>query len=158
MGAEALLRREAEARGLDVALVAALIRQESSFAPRAVSRVGALGLMQLMPEVGERLAARRGFPVWDRALLFQPDVNVRLGTAHLQDLLRGYREEAHALAAYNAGAGRVARWRARPGTDDVEVFVERIPYVETRDYVRIVQRNRALYHALYPADGGLAAD
>jgi soluble lytic murein transglycosylase len=53
------------------------------------------------------------------------------------------------LAAYNAGAHRVARWRTKPGADDPELLAERIPYTETRDYVRVVQRNRALYRALY---------
>ncbi|HUR28014.1 MAG TPA: lytic transglycosylase domain-containing protein, partial [Planctomycetota bacterium] len=146
------LRAESKANGLDPVLVAALIRQESSFEPAAVSPAGALGLMQVMPNVGRLLAKGAGFPVWDVNLLEQPDVNIQLGTRHLAELMRGYSEVGHALAAYNAGQSRVTRWRAKGGADDIEVFVERIPYVETRDYVRIIERNQAMYRALYGED------
>jgi soluble lytic murein transglycosylase len=148
---EDLVRAEAQARQVDHALVAALIRQESNFEPRAVSRVGAAGLMQIMPEVGRKLATSHGFATWRDPFLRQPEVNVQLGTSHLASLLRQYKDVSHALAAYNAGSGRVARWLTKRGTEDPEVFVERIPFTETRDYVRIVQRNRAIYRALYGA-------
>jgi soluble lytic murein transglycosylase len=153
---EDLVRAEAQARQVDPALVAALIRQESNFEPRAVSRVGAAGLMQIMPELGRRLATSHGFTSWKDPLLRQPEVNVQLGTAHLASLLRQYSDVSHALAAYNAGSGRAARWLMKRGTEDPEVFVERIPFTETRDYVRIVQRNRAIYGALYGASPGVA--
>jgi soluble lytic murein transglycosylase len=91
------------------------------------------------------------FPSWDPVLLYQPDVNVRLGAAHLAGVLRQYPAPAYALADYNAGRSRVVRWRQKPGADDPELFTERIPFVETRDYVRIVLRNRELYAALYPS-------
>ena len=142
---------EAAANTVDHALVAALIRQESGFHPRATSPVGARGLMQIMPDVGRQLAQNLGFSAWDAELLYQPDVSLHLGTSHLADLLRGYPDIPRALAAYNAGGSRVERWSTRRGAADPEVFVERIPFVETRDYVRIVQRNRELYRALYPA-------
>jgi soluble lytic murein transglycosylase len=153
---EDLVRAEAQARRVDHALVAALIRQESSFEPRAISRAGAAGLMQIMPEVGRKLAASHGFTAWRDPFLRQPEVNVQLGTAHLANLLRQYRDVTHALAAYNAGSGRVARWLTKRGAYDPEVFVERIPFTETRDYVRIVERNRALYRALYDGADGAA--
>ena len=148
---ESTLVAEARRRDLDRALVAALIRQESSFEPRATSPVGARGLMQLMPRVGEQIARTARFPVWDPALLYDPDVNMRLGTAHLAGLLKRDDEATlvRSLAAYNAGGSRVRRWNARAGVSDPEVFIERIPYVETRDYVRIVLRNRELYRSLY---------
>jgi soluble lytic murein transglycosylase-like protein/AraC-like DNA-binding protein len=144
-----LVRTEAESRRVDYTLVAALIRQESSFDPRAVSRVGAAGLMQIMPEVGRKLAASHGLRGWRDPLLRHPELNLQLGTAHLANLVRQYRDVTHALAAYNAGSGRVARWLTKRGAEDPEVFVERIPFAETRDYVRIVERNRAIYRALY---------
>jgi soluble lytic murein transglycosylase len=153
---EDLVRAEAQTRQVDDALVAALIRQESNFEPRAVSRVGAAGLMQIMPELGRKLATSHGFTSWKDPLLRQPEVNVQLGTAHLASLLRQYKDVSHALAAYNAGSGRVARWLTKRGTEDPEVFVERIPFTETRDYVRIVQRNRAIYRALYGASTSVA--
>ena len=105
--------------------------------------------MQVMPDVGRTLARSLDFPLWDPVLLYQADVNAKLGTRHLADLFRQYDQLPHILAAYNAGGSRVQRWRTKAGVEDPEMFTERIPYVETRDYVRIVLRNRDLYRALY---------
>ena len=143
------LTESSRSAGLDPALVAGLIRQESTWNPDAVSPVGARGLMQLMPPVGASLASARGYPVWDAVLLFDPDVSMQLGTRHLASSLRGNDDPTRALAAYNAGASRVTRWSRRPGASDPEQFAEWIPFVETRDYVRAVVRNRAVYAGLY---------
>ena len=143
------LKESSRAMGLDPALVAGLIRQESTWNPDAVSPVGARGLMQLMPPVGASLASSRGYPVWNPVLLFDPDVSMQLGTRHLASSLRGQDDPTRALAAYNAGASGVTRWSRRPGASDPEQFAEWISFVETRDYVRAVVRNRAVYQALY---------
>jgi soluble lytic murein transglycosylase len=137
----------ARTAGLDPTLVAALVKQESNFTADAVSTAGARGLMQVMPDVGRALW--RGPGAWNPALLFRPEVNIALGTRHLADALRGWPDPAYALAAYNAGGTRVRRWRRLRGGDDAELFVERIPFVETRDYARIVLRNREFYRTLY---------
>ena len=150
---EGALTREAERHRLDPALVAALIRQESSFEARATSRVGARGLMQIMPAVGRQLASAEDYHTWDAELLYQPDVSLELGMVHLAGLLSGYAHVSHALAAYNAGSSRAKRWLEKAGTQDPEVFIERIPYRETRDYVRIILRNRELYRSMYGAKG-----
>lgn len=105
--------------------------------------------MQIMPAVGRQLASGEDYHMWDAELLYQPDVSLELGTTHLAGLLSGYTHVSHALAAYNAGSSRAKRWLEKAGTDDPEVFVERIPFRETRDYVRIILRNRELYHSLY---------
>lgn len=139
---------EARAHDLDPALVAAIIRQESGFNPRATSSAGARGLMQMMPRVGRAIARSLRLPEWRAELLYQPDLNLQLGVRHLDAFVSRY-EPAYALAAYNAGESRVVRWMRRRGARDPELFVERIPFVETRDYVRIVMRNRAMYRALY---------
>jgi soluble lytic murein transglycosylase len=143
------LTRQARARAIDPALVAAIIRQESSFNPHAVSVAGARGLMQVMPSVGQQVARSLGYPLWDPGLLFDPDANLELGVAHLASSIRQYDDIPRVLAAYNAGGSRVKRWDAKAGTDDPEIFAERISFTETRDYVRIVQRNIELYRALY---------
>jgi soluble lytic murein transglycosylase len=145
---DALLAEAVEHR-LDVSLVAALIRQESNFNPGATSPAGARGLAQVMPELGERLARDLAYPVWDPILLYQPDVSIQLGAVHLGELFTRYDQRAHILAAYNAGTSRVERWSKRIGVEDPEVFAERISFVETRDYVRIIQRNEDIYRALY---------
>ena len=145
---EALLAETAEQR-IDPSFVAALIRQESMFNPAATSAVGARGLMQVMPDLAGRLAGSLGYPVWDPVLLYQPDVSLQLGSYHLQELVSRYDRGVEVLAAYNAGASRVERWVRRGGVADPEVFAERIPFVETRGYVRVIQRNQELYRALY---------
>jgi soluble lytic murein transglycosylase len=145
---DALLAEAAE-QGLDPSFVAALIRQESMFNPSATSPAGARGLMQVMPDLGGKLAGSLGYPVWDPVLLYQPDVSLQLGSYHLQELAVRYTEPSHILAAYNAGASRVERWAKRTGVDDPEVFAERIPFVETRGYVRVIYRNQELYRSLY---------
>ena len=143
------LAASSRANGLDPALVAGLIRQESSFNPKATSPVGARGLMQVMPDVGRGLARSRGIASFDAERLYEPALNIQLGTAHLAGLFRGNRETVQALAAYNAGESRVTKWLKKTGSGDPELFTERIPFVETRDYVRSVVRNRAFYKALY---------
>lgn len=153
---------EARGRGLDPYLVAGLIRQESGFNPEARSGPGAIGLMQIMPGTGRTLARGANIAAFEPALLERPDVNVRLGTAFVAELLRqADGNVAEMLAAYNAGPARLARWRRYPEAKDPELFAERIPYEETSDYVRIVQANARIYAALYPglaggADAGVA--
>ncbi len=143
---------------VDPWLVAALIKQESGFQPHATSAAGARGLMQMMPDAGVAAARRVGHPNLDPALLWQPDLNLALGTRHFAAEMARYPELERALAAYNAGGSRVTRWSATPldGTPtgagrlaDVELWVERIPYAETRGYIRNITVNESMYRALY---------
>jgi soluble lytic murein transglycosylase len=149
------IARTAQVRKLDPALVAGLVRQESSFNPRAISVANARGLMQLLPPVGAELSRSLRFPVWHQALLFDPDANLQLGTTHLASYVAQYGALPRVLAAYNAGGSRVARWSTKSGMNDPELFAERIPFVETRDYVRIVQRNAQVYRTLWGEELGL---
>lgn len=144
-----LVEAEARRRGVDPFLAAGLIRQESWFNPVAVSPAGAVGLMQVMPETGRMLARREGIAGFEPGMLRDPRTNVRLGMRFLADQLRRYPTLTDAFAAYNAGPGRVARWRSFPEHRDEDLFVERIPFQETRDYVKKVRLNRHLYRALY---------
>lgn len=143
------LTRNAKENRLDPALVAGLIRQESNFNPRALSVAGARGLMQVLPSVGEEVSHSLHYPVWSPSLLFDADASLQLGTAHLAAFSKQYGPLPRVLAAYNAGGSRVTRWVNKAGMDDPELFAERVPFAETRDYVRIVQRNAELYRALY---------
>jgi soluble lytic murein transglycosylase len=144
------LERNAAANKLKPALVAGLIRQESSFNPHAVSVANARGLMQVLPSVGAEIAKSMRYPVWSPSLLFDADVNLQLGMAHLAAATRQYDDVVKVLAAYNAGDGRVQRWSKKSSASkDPEIFAEQIPFVETRDYVRIVQRNAEMYRVLY---------
>ncbi len=150
LSARDVLEDEARRLNLPPLLVAGLIRQESGFDPGARSRADARGLMQVLPNVGAQYARRERLPEWDPVLLYQPDVNLHFGLLHFaerREACGGLLESA--LAAYNAGPTPVNRWLTRGGTSDPEILIERIPYVETRDYVRRVMYNWARYEALY---------
>lgn len=148
---EQLIKRESRAHGLDPHFVAALIRQESRFNKEARSGAGAIGLMQVMPATGKQLARKAGIKRVTPETLTDPGVNVKLGTRFLADMLRTYRRADLALVAYNAGPTRASRWRSFPEFSTPELFVERIPFEETRDYVKIIMLNTAIYKALYPS-------
>jgi soluble lytic murein transglycosylase len=144
------IQRMAKERELDPYLVLALIRQESLFDARARSPAFALGLMQLLPKTAARIAGRYGMPAPSHEKLFDPEVNLTLGTQYLKDLLQRYSNNwFKAIAAYNAGETAVDRWEKEIITDDIEEFVERIPYLETRGYVKLVLRNHRIYKKLY---------
>jgi soluble lytic murein transglycosylase len=142
--------RHARANGLDPYLVAGLIRQESMFNPRARSPVGALGLMQVMPATGTSVARGLGISGFTPARLTEPPLNLRIGTKYLADQIRSHNGRlVDAIAAYNAGPHRVTRWKQFPEYRDPEIFIERIPFEETRNYVKIVQANAHIYRELY---------
>ncbi|HWH78799.1 MAG TPA: transglycosylase SLT domain-containing protein, partial [Candidatus Binatus sp.] len=144
------VQQKAQERGLDPYLILALIRQESLFNTRARSPAAALGLMQLIPPTAARVAKQIGLPAPTQEKLFDPELNVTLGTQYLKDLLDRYSNNwFKAVAAYNAGEAAVDRWEREIVTDDIEEFVERIPYVETRGYVKLVLRNHRIYKRLY---------
>jgi soluble lytic murein transglycosylase len=145
-----MIQQKAQERELDPYLILALIRQESLFDPRARSPATALGLMQLLPSTAARVAKQIGMPPPSNEQLFQPEINLTLGTQYLKDLLQRYSNDwFKAIAAYNAGESAVDRWEKELLTDDVEEFVERIPYLETRGYVKLVMRNHRIYKRLY---------
>ncbi len=149
-----LLEDEAAEAGVSPALLAGLVRQESSFDPTARSRVGARGLGQIMPATGEWLAPGAGVRSFRESHLDVPEVNLRMGARYLRDQLRRYGGASDlALAAYNAGPSRADRWRRELGHGgDVDRFRERIPFAETRHYVQVVLRNEAVYRRLYGAE------
>jgi soluble lytic murein transglycosylase len=147
---------EPEARRAEIppSLVLALIKQESGFDPLAVSRVGARGLMQLMPATGIEQARKERMRDFHVDSLFDPAVNVRLGVAYLRDVLRRDEGQYHyALAHYNAGPTALARWRPRLEGRPLEESVEDIGYAETREYVKRVMANFWTYQALWEGVG-----
>jgi soluble lytic murein transglycosylase len=145
-----LVQQKAEERGLDPYLVLGLIRQESLFDARARSPAAAFGLMQLIAPTAARVAKQLGLTAPPPDQLFEPETNVTLGAEYLKDLLQRYSNNwFKAIAAYNAGEAAVDRWEREIVTDDIEEFVERIPYIETRGYVKLVLRNHRIYKRLY---------
>jgi len=128
--------------GVDPYLVAAIIREESQYDWRAVSRVGAIGLMQIMPATANTVAQRHRFPSVTRDDLFDQETNIRIGVRYIEQLLAQFSGNVvQAVAAYNAGPIVVENWAtANRGLSEDE-FVELIPYRETRQYVKRVLRS-----------------
>ncbi|HYB43967.1 MAG TPA: lytic transglycosylase domain-containing protein [Candidatus Methylomirabilis sp.] len=134
---------------VDPLFVAAVVREESSFYPRARSRVGARGLMQLMPDTAREIAQARRLAFAGPEALDDPAANLDLGAAYLSTLLRDFGDERVAVAAYNAGPARVREWWGARRSEDLEVWVEQIPYDETRAFVKRVMLSRDEYRRLY---------
>lgn len=151
---EQIVAAAAEAK-VDPYLVLSVIRQESTFNEGATSRAGALGLMQIMPQTGKTLANNLGIRRFNHSSLYDPDVSIRLGSYFLGDQVRQFTNGATAdmgfelgLAAYNAGPHNARQWLERFPHDDADAFIERIPFKETRLYVKLVLKNYAIYKAL----------
>jgi soluble lytic murein transglycosylase len=146
------LERFARQNNLDPFLVAALARQESEFNPKAVSVSSARGLTQIMPSTGRELSRRLRIRPYSTARLFQPQVNLQLGTYYLRSVVDSVdgRWEA-ALAAYNAGLSRAKDWSTWGEFREAAEFVETVPFTQTREYIQIVLRNADIYRQLYGA-------
>jgi soluble lytic murein transglycosylase len=138
--------------GLDPYLVAAVVREESSYYPRAVSRAGARGLMQLMPATARPMADLRGLAFEGGSLLDDPRANLDMGASFLSGLLKEFGDPHLALAAYNAGPKRARDWWKSRRTNDMEAWVEQIPYDETRHYVKRVTLSWEEYRRIYGSD------
>jgi soluble lytic murein transglycosylase len=133
----------------DPYLAAAIIREESQYDARAVSRVGAIGLMQLMLGTAQAVAQRIGVTTVVRNDLFDHETNIRFGVRYLEQLLDQFKGNLiHAVAAYNAGPPIVSTWIQKFGDREPDEFVELIPYQETRQYVRRVLRSYREYRRL----------
>jgi len=145
---ESMLRREAERDDFDPMFAAGLIRQESTFQADAVSHANAIGLMQILPKEGRRLAKERKVR-YTKSTLFDPSANIELGMLYIAELTRSTGAPEYAAAAYNAGEDRLALWKSERTYDEIPEFVESIPFSETREYVQIVIRNADMYRRLY---------
>lgn len=144
-----LIRTYSEEYDLDPAFVAGVIYTESKFRENAVSRAGARGLMQIMPQTGAEIAEALGEP-YDPDHLFDPDTSIRYGCYYLrQQLDRFDQNAAVALAAYNAGPNKAAQWLSEYGLDS-KGRIAYIPYEETRNYVSRVFQAQENYANLYP--------
>ncbi len=136
----ALVRQRAHAEGLDPALLAAVIYQESKFRTDARSSSGAIGLMQLTPSTAKGIALRTGGTAFHVSDLTNPNINIRYGSWYLHDLFTKYRSMRLVLAAYNAGQGNVDRWR-QAGVG--------IQFPETRAYVSRVEHLEKVYRSAW---------
>ena len=131
-------------------LILAIMRAESQFNKEALSPVGARGLMQVMPYTAAQISKLFGEPVVSETDLLSPDINIRVGTRYLSRLEKKFQDQIPLVAAgYNAGPHRVFSWLSTFGALDMDEFIEHVPYVETRNYIKKVIRNFAIYNELY---------
>ena len=144
------LEQYAAQYSLDPFILAGLIRQESEFDTNAVSRSNARGLTQVMPATGRWLSPKVGIRGFTTAMLHTADANLRLGSFYMRMMLDTLDSNLEfTLAAYNAGKGRVDKWRTWFDYREPAEFVESIPFEETRNYVQVVIRNADFYRRLY---------
>lgn len=152
---EDIIRQQAHEKGLDPALVAAVIFAESKFVDQT-SHAGARGLMQVTPDTARGIAERTGGVNFHEEDLASPQINIAYGCWYLRNLLDRYGDnEVLALAAYNAGQGNVDHWIAQARSQGRPLTTEAIPFGETRAYVEKVLAARDDYRSTYPHQLGL---
>lgn len=145
-----LIDEACEQKGLDRALVYAVVRTESGFNPNAVSGVGARGLMQLMPDTFDWVQMRRGeTAALDHDLLFDPAVNIDYGTDMLKLLESEFSSQDNVLCAYHAGWGSVKQWLANDEYAPDGENISKIPFGDTAAYVKKVNKTIEIYRRLY---------
>ncbi|MDP3486935.1 MAG: lytic transglycosylase domain-containing protein [Bacillota bacterium] len=147
----ASIEKYAIANNLDPRLVAAVIKVESNFRLDATSPKDARGLMQVLPSTGAWIATQIGLPNYNDAMLYDPEVNIRLGCWYLNNLITQFGGQMPvALASYNGGRGNVQNWLSTGIWTGDEADISQIPFSETRGYVWKVLRVYAVYQELYP--------
>jgi soluble lytic murein transglycosylase len=145
-----IVRAAGESARVDPLLLLSLARQESRFDPGVRSVVGAMGLFQIMPYTADDLAPKVGVTITDRAMLLRPQTSAAFGARLTADLLNEFDHEAvPVMAAYNAGEDRAVEWWKAARGISQDLFVDTIPYAETRTYVRTVYSNYVMYRQLY---------
>ncbi len=142
---DATIRREAARQAIDPAWVAAEIRAESIFNPKARSGANAMGLMQVIPSTGAAVAKRLGIPYSGASDLYDSDTNIAIGTAYLREMENKYGVPYVAIAAYNAGPAPTARWQSQRPNYDPDFWIETISYKETREYIARILAFSVIY-------------
>ncbi len=130
---------------IPAAMVLAVMREESLFKTRSVSRARAVGLMQIMPKTGEELARQLGISWSGASDLQDPKTNIQFGCYYLSRLYKQFGNWEHALMAYNAGPNRVNQWKKQYPSDDMDWFILMVPYDETKHYVKHVLQSYFMY-------------
>ncbi|WP_370298861.1 transglycosylase SLT domain-containing protein [Pontibacterium sp.] len=154
-----LFEKNARQRKIDLTWPLAIARQESAFLKNAKSHAGARGLMQLMPNTAKRTARKHKIPYKRLSQLNQPQTNIALGTAYLGEMYNLFdNNKAYATAAYNAGPHRVKKWLNDRGHLPLDIWIETIPFKETRRYVQNVLAFRVIYDRMSGRSGNLLSD
>jgi len=140
----------AEENDIDPYLIFSIIKAESNFERNIESSSGAIGLMQLMEATAIEMANEIGEDVVVKEALYNPEINIKIGTKYYAYLIKRYNDNKDlALAAYNAGMGNVDKWIKEGTIKEDGSDLENIPYKETNNYVRKIVRNYRIYQNLY---------
>lgn len=144
------VEKYAKENNLDVMLVYAIIKAESNFEPNITSTSGAMGLMQIMENTAKEIAEKKGIELLTKEVIYQPELNIMLGTTYFAQLLKNYDGNIIlSLAAYNAGIGNVTNWIENGIIQADGSDIENIPFKETNNYVRKILRDDRIYRKLY---------
>ena len=133
---------------INKSLLYAIMHAESRFISSAISYKGAKGLMQVMPSVAKDLALKANIKNFTEEKLHEPKINIKLAGVMIADLQQKFNKPYLSIAAYNAGAYRVKKWLNSFGNLSDELFIERIPFKQTREYIKKVLHNQLIYNAL----------
>lgn len=145
-----LIERAGREFEIDPPYIAAMIREESRFNPKAKSASGAYGLMQVMPDTGSTIARSLNVNGFRTEMLYDPEVNIRFGTFYMRSLMRSLQGDLYLVAgAYNGGPGRMSRWLSEFDAEDRDEFIEQIPIDETRNHIKKVMHAYHTYQRLY---------
>ena len=154
-----LLQKHTTNYEIDPLFVAAMIREESSYNADIVSYAGAIGLMQIMPATGRELAGRLKIPRFNTKMLYNPDINIQMGSWYMKSLMNQF-DNNHALVAgaYNGGPGRMRRWIKAKQIPDLDEFIEDIGIDQTRRHIKKVIDSYIIYQQLYPKPAPASAN
>ena len=140
-----IVNRHSKSYNIDQAMIYSIIRAESTFDPKAVSSAGAIGLMQLMPATAAMLACDLELDGFTTEMLYDPEINIRLGISYYDRLLKKFQNHNTALAAYNAGEGNVTAWLNNPEYSYDGKTLKNIPFTETSNYIKKINKNHRVY-------------
>ena len=154
-----LLQKHTTRYEIDPLFVAAMIREESRYNADIVSYAGAIGLMQIMPATGRELAGRLKIPRFNTKMLYNPDINIQMGSWYMKSLMNQF-DNNHSLVAgaYNGGPGRMRRWIQAKQIADIDEFIEDIGIDQTRRHIKKVIDSYNIYQELYPKPAPASAN
>ena len=141
-----IIAKYSQSFDVDRTMVYSIIRAESTFNPKARSQSGAMGLMQLMPSTASMLALDLEMDNFTSDMLYDPEINIKLGISYYVRLLKKFQNSDTALAAYNAGEGNVSAWLNNQEYSSDGKTLKKIPYIETHNYIKKIKRNYRVYN------------
>lgn len=153
---KSVIFEESEKYGLSPYLIASIIKVESNFNPKALSKKNAMGLLQITESTGKWIAEKLDIKNFNSEILYVPEINIKMGCWYFDYLMKYYEGNLQlALAAYNGGQGNVNKWIKEDNIKDNGFFLKDIPFTETRYYVKKVEKTYSIYKNIYKQRKGM---